>query len=194
MEPKNLIKPTCSSSSSSFSTKSIFKDNNGRSCTSFMESVSSNEFVDKKSGGLRLKEESTYCRRDKYDNKNEEFVHEYETKLKFTHLSYPNNQQHLNYYNAHHDDGHDDDDDDDDIDDDIDDDDDDDDDLDDDDDDDDDIDDDGHDDDGHDDDDDLDEDEDDDDDLEEDGDNEGFDDDDDGDDDDYNDDGDYDDD
>ncbi|KAM6581802.1 hypothetical protein CsatA_005576 [Cannabis sativa] len=111
MEPKNLIKPTCSFSSSSSSTKSIFKDNNGRSCTSFKESVSSNEFVDKKSGGLRLKEESTYCRRDKYDNKNEEFVHEYETKLKFTHLSYPNNQQHLNYYNAHHDDDEDDDDD-----------------------------------------------------------------------------------
>ncbi|XP_060974324.1 uncharacterized protein LOC133039435 [Cannabis sativa] len=111
MEPKNLIKPTCSFSSSSSSTKSIFKDNNGRSCTSFKESVSSNEFVDKKSGGLRLKDESTYCRRDKYDNKNEEFVHEYETKLKFTHLSYPNNQQHLNYYNAHHDDDEDDDDD-----------------------------------------------------------------------------------
>ncbi|XP_060974325.1 uncharacterized protein LOC115695565 [Cannabis sativa] len=114
MEPKNLIKPTCSSSSSSSSTKSIFKDNNGRSCTSFKESVSSNEFVDKKSGGLRLKEESTYCRRDKYDNKNEEFVHEYETKLKFTHLSYPNNQQHLNYYNAHHDDDEDEDEEDDD--------------------------------------------------------------------------------
>ncbi|XP_062079843.1 phosphopantothenoylcysteine decarboxylase subunit VHS3-like [Humulus lupulus] len=53
------------------STKSIFRDNNGRSSTSFKKSFSSDEFVDKRTGRLGVKEETTYCRTDKYDNKNE---------------------------------------------------------------------------------------------------------------------------
>ena len=103
MAPINQISTTRSSSSSSTprdrdlkdstqlhsSTKSIFRDNNGRSSTSFKKSFSSDEFVDKRTGRLGVKDETTYCRTDKYDNKNEGYAHEFETKVRLKHVAYP---------------------------------------------------------------------------------------------------------
>ncbi|KAM6555069.1 hypothetical protein CsatB_015831 [Cannabis sativa] len=52
-------------------TKSIYKNDNGKASTTFKNTLSCDEFVDRRSGRLGFKKEVTYSRKDKYDNKND---------------------------------------------------------------------------------------------------------------------------
>ncbi|KAM6555073.1 hypothetical protein CsatB_015835 [Cannabis sativa] len=74
-------------------TKSIVKSDKGKATTSFKKSFTADEFVDKTTGRLGFKEEASFTRTDKYNNKNDGFAHEFETQVKFKHVAYPNDNK-----------------------------------------------------------------------------------------------------